>query len=220
MPRKTTADAVFEHVFEQISTLRLLPGAKLSEADVASQLEVSRQPVRDAFNKLDNLGLLLVRPQRATEVRRFSNKGIIAARFLRETVEAEVLRRAAKLRSLEDLDLLNQNLCQQRFVVAQGSQSQFHGLDVEFHKLLCAAGETPFAFEIIANTKREIDRLCLLSMADYAHMRELIEDHAKIVNSLEKQDAEAAVQAGMTHLSRLSATLSEVQKQHPTYFED
>jgi len=86
--RKTNADYVFDYVFDKISSLTLLPGARISEADVANQLNVTRQPVRDAFTRLDSINLLLVRPQRPTEVRRFSTKAIISARFQRETIEA------------------------------------------------------------------------------------------------------------------------------------
>lgn len=218
--RKTTADYVFDHLFEQISTLDLLPGAKLSEADVASRLDVSRQPVRDAFNRLDNIGLLLVRPQKATEVRRFSNKAIVAARFLRETVEAEVLRRAAVHRTAADLDRLHQSVREQRAAVSEGARAEFHDMDAQFHKQLCIAAKVPYAFDVICEAKREIDRLCLLSISDRAHMQELVDDHASIVAAIENQAADAVVDAGMRHLSRLTVTLNVVQQEHPSYFED
>ncbi len=220
MRRKTTADYVFDFLFERISTLELLPGAKISEADVASQLEVSRQPVRDAFARLENLGLLLVRPQKATVVKRFSNKAITSARFLRETVECEVLRRAVANWTKRDLESLHKCLDQQRAAIADGALTKFHDLDAQFHKRLCAAGKVPYAFDIIGEAKREIDRLCLLSIADSEHMRELLGDHTEIVRHLESGDEAAIVEAGMKHLSRLDVTLKAVQQEHPSYFED
>jgi len=41
---RTTTDIVFDQLHEEISTLRLLPGARISEADIANKLGVSRQP--------------------------------------------------------------------------------------------------------------------------------------------------------------------------------
>ncbi|MEL7082726.1 MAG: GntR family transcriptional regulator, partial [Pseudomonadota bacterium] len=93
--RRTSVDDIFDHLHEQISTLQLRPGDRISEAEIATQFGVSRQPVRDAFSRLANLELLLIRPQRATEVRRFSMRNIEKARFIRAAIEKEVLFRAA-----------------------------------------------------------------------------------------------------------------------------
>ncbi len=92
--RRTTTDVVFDQLFEEITSLKLLPGTKLSEADVARRFGVSRQPIRDAFNRLCNLELLVIRPQKATKVRGFSMPHIAHARFIRLAVELEVIRRA------------------------------------------------------------------------------------------------------------------------------
>jgi len=86
LERRTAADAVFERLYQEIASLELLPGTKLSEADVARRFEVSRQPVREAFGRLGNLDLLLVRPQRATVVRGFSMERVAHVRFIRLAV--------------------------------------------------------------------------------------------------------------------------------------
>lgn len=93
--RRTTADMVFDQLYEDIASLKVLPGSKLSEAEIARRFGVSRQPVRDAFNRLGNLDLLLIRPQRATEVRGFSMDRVQHARFVRLAVELEVVHRPA-----------------------------------------------------------------------------------------------------------------------------
>ena len=61
--RRTVVDEIFEHLHDEISSMRLRPGDRISEADVAAQFGVSRQPVRDAFSRLENASLLLIRPQ-------------------------------------------------------------------------------------------------------------------------------------------------------------
>ena len=66
--RPTVADQVYAELHRQILSLDLAPGAKISEIDVARAMGVSRQPVRDAFFRLSQLGFLVIRPQRATTV--------------------------------------------------------------------------------------------------------------------------------------------------------
>ena len=103
---RTSTDMVFNALYEEISTLKLLPGTKMSEAEVANRMGVSRQPVRDAFNRLGNMGLLLIRPQRATVVRGFSMDEIQNSRFIRLAVELEVIREACAVWDAEKAGLL------------------------------------------------------------------------------------------------------------------
>ena len=92
--RRSAADEVFNKLHGDIVSLRLLPGTKLSESEIAKQCDVSRQPVREAFIRLNNKGLLTVRPQKATLVRKISIREILNARFIRTAVEVEVVRKA------------------------------------------------------------------------------------------------------------------------------
>ena len=38
--RRTSVDEIFDHLYDEISTLRLRPGDKISEADIAAQFNV------------------------------------------------------------------------------------------------------------------------------------------------------------------------------------
>ena len=46
---QSTTDMVFDALYKAVVQLDLPPGSRLSEAEVAERLQVSRQPVRDAF---------------------------------------------------------------------------------------------------------------------------------------------------------------------------
>ena len=83
--------------------MQLEPGAKISEAEIAAQFGISRQPVRDAFRRLENRRLLLIRPQRATEVRRFSMRQIEKARFIRSAIEKEVELKTIEILKIENI---------------------------------------------------------------------------------------------------------------------
>src|ERR1051326_3034244 len=89
------AEQVFRTLRSSIVTLRLTPATALSEQDIADRLKVSRQPVREAFIKLSEIGLVRVLPQRGTFVTKISEKEVLDARFVREAVECAVARRAS-----------------------------------------------------------------------------------------------------------------------------
>lgn len=217
--RRTSVDDIFDHLYDQILTLQLRPGDRISEAEIAAGFGVSRQPVRDAFNRLANLDLLLIRPQRATEVRRFSMREIEKARFVRAAIDKEVLLRAAELCGAAGEAKLNAALEEQDALRANGDYEAFGKLDYAFHKLLCEIAKVEFAFDVILEEKAKVDRLCMLGLAKEQRMPELIEDHRKIAKAVIAHDAKAAVAAGLLHLSRLDETIETIVATNANYFE-
>jgi len=219
--RRTSVDNVFDHLYEEIVSMRLLPGTKISEAEIAALFKISRQPVRDAFNRLENLGLLLIRPQKATEVKRFSSVEISRARFVRLAIEAEVLRRAAKLCDKPGAELLQSRLADQKLTVKAEDYDHFRLLDYQFHEALCEVGHVDFAFEVIQREKAKIDRLCVLSMKSRdERLDQLFDDHTAMATCVANNDEEGAVAAGMLHLSRIDTTISTIRSEHSEYFSD
>lgn len=73
---ETMAMRVVEALRDEIVTMGLKPGDVISESDIAGRYGVSRQPVREAFIRLAQQGLLLIRPKRATVVKKISPEGV------------------------------------------------------------------------------------------------------------------------------------------------
>lgn len=218
--RRTSVESVFDHLYKEIVSMRILPGTKISEAEIASLFNVSRQPVRDAFSKLENHGLLLIRPQKATEVKGFSSSTITTARFVRASLEAEVLRRAARSCNESGASVLQEHLTKQRKAVDENNASQFRLLDYDFHRTLCSVAEVDFAFNVIAQEKAKVDRLCVLGLTFNERIEQLLEDHISIADRVSNNDDTGAVKAGMLHLSRLDATIDAIRIEHAEYFND
>ncbi len=216
---RTGVDEVASQLYDDIVSLRLLPGAKMSEVEIATRFGVSRQPVREAFSRLSNLDLLLIRPQKATEVKRFSMKAIEKARFVRAAVEAEVLRRAARLCDKNGAAVLDASLKRQRALLKSGDIENFGPLDYEFHELLCQIAGVGFAFDVISSEKAKVDRLCILGLSEEDRMPALIEDHERIVAMIKAGDAEKAVDEGMLHLRRLDSTIERIKANNVHFFE-
>ena len=218
--RRTSVDEVFDYLHDQILSLELKPGDRISEAEIASRFGVSRQPVRDAFSRLANLDMLLIRPQRATEVCRFSMRQIEKARFIRAAIDTEVLRRAAAICDRKGEALLQSELAQQEAAVKDKDVDLFGRLDYEFHKILCEIGQVDYAFEVILEEKAKVDRLCMLGLEKEQRMPELFADHQAIAAAICAHDIDAAIIAGMAHLSRLDATIASITATNANYFEE
>lgn len=220
LDRTTSSDVVFDELYGQIMRLDLLPGTKISETEVARTFGYSRQPVREAFTRLANLNLLIVRPQRATLVRPFSRQLIANARFVRAAVELEVIRSAALDRDTSVDAFLKANLREQTDAVSASDVSRFHELDYKFHKLLCASARQEFAFDIIAENKAQVDRLCMLALTSKEAMEVLYDDHKKLLKALFEGDARSADQLLRIHLDRLTPTIDAIYTTHNAYFDE
>ncbi len=217
--RRPSVDVIFDHLYDEILSLRLRPGDKISEAEIGARFGVSRQPVRDAFSRLENLDLLLIQPQKATEVKRFSIKAIEKSRFVRAAVEAEVLRRAAAECDADGAARLDACLERQREIVRDHEFHKFDALDYEFHETLCEIAKVDFAFEVISAEKAKIDRICMLGLSKEKRMPQLLEDHEDIAEGVKQGKPEAAVEAGMKHLARLDRTIATIAAQHEDYLD-
>ncbi|MEL7105085.1 MAG: GntR family transcriptional regulator [Pseudomonadota bacterium] len=218
--RRTSVDDVFDFLHAQIASLQLKPGDRISEAEIAAQFGVSRQPVRDAFSRLANHDLLLIRPQRATEVRRFSMRAIEKARFVRAAIEKEVLLRAASLCDSDGARRLDAALVEQDSVIKSGTYEDFGRLDYEFHKTLCAIAQADYAYDVILEEKAKVDRLCMLGMQKEQRLPDLVADHRAIAEAVKTRDPGAAIAAGMVHLSRLDETIERIRATNANYFEN
>jgi GntR family transcriptional regulator, rspAB operon transcriptional repressor len=215
----SAADQVFEAIYHQVVTLALKPGARLSEAEVARALDVSRQPVRDAFWRLSKLGFLTIRPQRATTVSPISERAVRQARFVRTALEAETIRVAAGALRPEHLAGLEAQLAEQAAAVAASDRERFHRLDDDFHRLICEMAGVGFVWTLIRENKAHMDRVRYLSLAFGAETA--LADHRAIFAALAAGEAEAAVAAMRAHLGRISEIIARVRAdQGPLFSED
>lgn len=218
--RQTNADLVFGGIYDQIVSLQLLPGARISETEIAEQFGVSRQPVREAFNRLDGLDLLDIQPQRATQVRRFSKSGIEAARFVRLSLELEIARSAIVAWTEDAAPAFDANLKAQEDAASRADQTAFHALDEAFHELISGVADKPYAFEIVLQKKAQVDRICVLSLKDTEGMAKLVSDHCEIYEAIRTGDLARCETVMRTHLSRIEATIRHIEESYPDYFED
>lgn len=218
--RLTTSEEVYRQLKSDIISLRLKPGTKISEVEVAKVCNVSRQPVREAFMRLGELDLLEIRPQRATRVRKISHQKLRDTRFIRAAVEVEVVRIACETASQESLDAMAENLSLQQEAVAAGDPNYLKALDYEFHRLICSAADRLPAFKVISENKTHTERACTLELDDAAGMQEVLEGHTGIYEAIRDGDPTTAVARTRTHLAHLDGTLASASRNNPDFFED
>ncbi|ANN69758.1 GntR family transcriptional regulator [Bordetella bronchialis] len=194
------------------------PGSPLSEKEVADRFGVSRQPVREAFIKLGEAGLVQVLPQRGTFVMKISPRRVEDGRFIREAVEVAVAGRAAERIGPAQLDAMARLLARQRQAADDNDTAAFLDLDDAFHQAIAAAAECPAVWQTIENIKANMDRVRYLSLAEVSPLERLIEQHEAVFEALRKRDAPAAQAAMGHHLRELTISFEPIRARNPGWF--
>ncbi len=210
------ADSVFDELQTRILSLDLPPAAKLSEADVAQQFGISRQPVRDAFYRLSLLGFLDIRPQRVTRVTRISATAILVARFLRTSAEVEMVRRACSVITEDDIAGLQCEIDAQAKAIENGDLGGFKRHDDAFHYGICAACGLGPVWASIAESKAHTDRVRTLSIK--VGSQEALDDHQAILDAIAAREPDRAGHMVRRHLDRILGVMEELRRSDPDWF--
>ena len=201
---------------DEIVTMALKPGDVISESDIAARYGVSRQPVREAFIRLAQQGLLLIRPKRATVVKKISPEGVRQSRFIRESIEVEIIRRLAGNPG-EAEAVLTALIADQEAAAAADDSRGFHTLDELFHRTLARLAGVEYAWQLIDDHKMQLDRVRYLTLGA-SSSRVAIGEHKSIVAAVAAGDVPGAEAAMRAHLARAEVLLSQTIKDHPDFF--
>lgn len=205
---------------QAIIEMQLRPGQALSENDIARQYGVSRQPVREAFIKLREVGLLQILPSRGTYVVKISVREVLNARFVREAVECAIVRAAAGLIDDAGCMRLNALITDQKRAAEARDYRRFYVLDEAFHREISTIIECDLAARVVESARAQTDRVRFLSLPHATPLGTLIIQHQAIVDALSSRDAMAAETAMRKHLSEILTALPELARQNPDIFEE
>lgn len=209
---------LFRKLRERIIRNDLEPGSRISESEIAAEYAVSRQPVREAFIKLADEGLLEVRPQRGTFIRKIATSAVMDARFVREAIEADIVKHLAEIpiKGLEKA--LRAQLREQRKLAGR-DPDRFIELDERFHRTLAEAAGKSYAWNVVEGVRSQMDRVRYLSVQRFP-MEKLVEQHTAIVDAIAAGDVPAAEAAMRGHLREILNDLPEIARSRPEFFDD
>jgi DNA-binding GntR family transcriptional regulator len=203
-----------------IISLELAPGSPISENDLAARLGVSRTPVRESLIVLQGEGLVQVFPQLGTFVSRVDAGKVTQAQFVREAIECASLADAVGTAGEPSVPVLRRILEQQREADAQNDVEQFFLLDEAFHRELLRAGGHESAWATVNSAKAHLDRARRLSLITTRPVSALIDQHERIVDSLEAGDLDRAVTCLREHLRAVFEDVQRIREATPELFSD
>ena len=217
--RYRMSDAVYEQLSESIRDLRLPPGTPISEPAVAVSLNVSRSPVREAFTRLVDLGLITVVPQVGSSIAPISMREVEEAVFIRSALETRAFQRAIET-GAPDTTEIQGYADANRAAAAAGDLAAFFETDERLHQNVFVLAGMPRLWDILRGIKLQLDRLRMLNLNLAVSNPILVDEHQRIVDALRERDEAAGVAVINQHATRIFLTVGQLQKDFPTYFAD
>ena len=132
-----------------ISRGELLPGARLIEADLATQLQVSRAPVREALRMLSQEGLVAATPNRGAFVARLSLQDIREVYTCRAALEGMAVQLCAQRPDRRGADALGAILDRRGEARAAGDSDAVLELDKAFYEALLTMAGNQLLTELV-----------------------------------------------------------------------
>ncbi|MFE7929167.1 GntR family transcriptional regulator [Streptomyces sp. NPDC057456] len=149
-------DRVYEALLELITTRALQPGQHLVESELATHLGVSRQPVREALQRLNTEGWVDLRPAQGAFVHEPTEDEADQLLTVRTLLEAEAARLAAAHADKAGIEALDEIVAQGMLAVARDDVDTAVALNARFHaKVIELAGNTVLA-ELAAQVDRRV----------------------------------------------------------------
>jgi DNA-binding GntR family transcriptional regulator len=201
------SDQVYRSVYRSVLAHQLQPGTKLPEEKLAAIFNVSRTKIRKVLARLEHEQVVEIIHNRGAFVSTPSVEQASDVLKARRIIEPAIARTLAEQASKREVDALRAHVAAERAAVERGDKATYVGLSGGFHNVV-AELEGNFA---LARTLRELTALTCLTILLYdapAASGCLIEDHALIVDAIERRDPAKAAEVMLRHLKDLENELA------------
>lgn len=208
----------YHYLKDKIMRLELEPGTKISEKEIADELNVSRTPVREAFMRLAEEELLDIIPQSGSVVSLIHLGHVEEGRFIREKIEKEIVALACESFSEEFQFRMETNIALQDICAEKNHVHKLYELDEEFHQILFKGTGKARTWKMLQQLNIHFNRLRMLRLAKDTHWDHIIAQHKEIYRLIVDKDTAGAVHMMEKHLRLAVIERESLLEKYPHYF--
>ena len=204
LPRTKNSASLREQVYDRLRAMvlsgKIEAGKRLVETTLATEMGVSRTPVREALHKLGLENLVRPVARMGYIVNDLSEYDIEDLFTTRAAIEQLAARCALEKITSDDLGKLEKNLAKTDQILRMGQGKKMIDLDTEFHDIICMASRSKRLYQIAQMLREHMLRFrkaCL-------HLPEIAgqarEDHHAIFAAIKLKDPEKLDRAMSAHM--------------------
>jgi DNA-binding GntR family transcriptional regulator len=205
----TLSDELRSALEDMIVSGVLRPGERLDEAELATRFKMSRTPVREALKALRATGLIEIRGRQGVTVATIPIPVLLEMFQLMAALEGLCAKLAARRATAAERATLRGIHTLLVETLAANDPERFYAVNIEFHELIYDAAHTHF----LAGQTRALRRRVAAYRRHVTHqpgrMAATIGEHERILEAIERADAEAAFKAASEHVNLLGDDLAD-----------
>jgi DNA-binding GntR family transcriptional regulator len=174
------------------------------EEEIARSLGVSRTPVREALQRLQQRGLLVLGAGRGLVVAQLSQQQVVELYAMRQILEGSAARFAATHATPAEIAILYQ--LQGELKAAEGDALLHTNLNRQFHQAIYEAAHNRYLMQTLESL---LDSFALLRNTTFRlphGQRDSHEERRRIIAAIEKHDPDLAERAAREHILQSQRT--------------
>lgn len=212
---RVAATEVYAALRRRIILGGFVPGTQLKEQTLAGELAVSRSPIRVAFRRLADDGLVIAEPNRGVFVAAWADQDNDEVFELRAAAESHAAGLAAQRRQashLQQFERLNQRMACLISSQPEDFLAEVQQANRQFHQLVLQAAASPRLMAFVQSLLAVHRVIGAFYYYTPAQLADSLQDHVHIARAIERGDVVLAQAAMNTHI-RGTAERLKAQRQ-------
>lgn len=206
---RSRSEFVYAKLCDAISEGRFRQGTRLREEEIASNLGVSRTPVREALRRLQSRGLLSIGAGRSLVVTELTRQQVLELYAMREILEGSAARFAAQHAAEADIELLRH--LHQEFLLHWDEPQQAVYYNRRLHQAIYEAARNRYLLQALTQMQDAFALLHSNTFRAPARPQASDSEHLEIINAIADRDANRAEEAARHHIRLAQKTRFEFE---------
>jgi DNA-binding GntR family transcriptional regulator len=213
LARHTTQESVVDYLRTLILRHQLLPGERLVQADLASDLGISRTPVREALHQLASEGLVTISAYKGASVAEFSLQELEEIYCVRIALEGYAAFLAARSITEEHMLDLEESVSQMKDVFDLGDRVQLLDVNRSFYSLLYSIPGQGRLYDMIMQNLDLANVYRRMAFSLDSLYTSTVADHRELLRVLRQREAKSAENLTRLWLRQTADALIELLRE-------
>lgn len=218
----SNSKTIYEILEAEILHLNIKPGQQLSETDVCKRFGVSRTPVRMAFQRLKDAGLLSIVPYKNTTASLLNFKQVEESIYMRIAVESMVIKDMIRLMDPLTEEKIRHMLRRQEILISgEFTPDEFYRNDSALHQIWFRFMDKEGLWKMIQRLQVNYTRFRMLDIVAVQNFQELYDEHVELFEIIRQKDVAAVEPFMRKHLNGGIKRLGgRIETEFYAYFSD
>ncbi|MBO9129390.1 GntR family transcriptional regulator [Bacillus sp. 165] len=199
-------ERIYTYLHNKIIFNQLKPGTRISYEELIEELGVSKTPLRDALNRLQQDGLIEIKPRSGTFVKMPNAKDIEEIFDVRKALERQAVGLATTRMPRDVMEQLLEKTILAEKVILSGDFNRYLQIDHEMHKVIFLNSDNQRLIHILNSLQAQVTWIGVMIGNAVEGLLEVNEHHKSILRAMLDSDAVLAQNLMENHIEEVKST--------------